>query len=221
MLAAALGPKGGIALTIGDGLVRWDRRQTGPWQSQWIEPSAVASARLQLGTGRVVSTEIEESLVRSSLHRLPAAGAHEMRILMASDGVGNSVQHSLESTWFDSTGECARYLLHLAANLPDTLQTRQHEHRLCRKETSAMTGGKLETANLLAQSIQQWAPGFLLVSLGALAGALAWVRMNSRRERSLEEDLGRHLTTMFAETHFWGGILLFAITQRRAQAPAR
>jgi hypothetical protein len=111
-----------MALTIGDGLVRWDRRNKDVWQSQWIEPSAVISKRRGFGTGGVIATQIEQSLVQGALHQLPAEGAREMRILTASDGVGDISQNNLESAWFPKTVACARYLVELAAHPPDTLQ---------------------------------------------------------------------------------------------------
>ncbi len=129
LLAAALGPRGGFALFLGDGFARVDRRmRDGAWQSSpGLDPT------------RPVSFGLTETEVFAGIERLSQKGAVEMGVLVTTDGVSKSSAEG-KSRAMDGLGhlpgaaassepldrfaptssvECARFLRALASLPPE------------------------------------------------------------------------------------------------------
>jgi hypothetical protein len=115
LLAAALGPKGGFALLIGDGFARVDRCIAGQWQRQTLSLPAENLAHVRKGPGLVVNQRMQVSTIRSCIEILPAGEATELGVVLATDGVAKTSGHGLEERDLLSTEECQAYLRDLVS----------------------------------------------------------------------------------------------------------
>ncbi|MEI7893190.1 MAG: protein phosphatase 2C domain-containing protein [Myxococcales bacterium] len=115
LLATALGPWGGFALLLGDGLVRTDRcRKTG-----WDAPTLPKLSEGEGSPAVVASFHLTQGQVQSALVPIRAKDADRIAVLMATDGVEKSPRHELDGQDWSQLGitsslDCEKYLRKLA-----------------------------------------------------------------------------------------------------------
>ncbi|MEI7894604.1 MAG: protein phosphatase 2C domain-containing protein [Myxococcales bacterium] len=118
LLATALGPHGGFALLLGDGLIRVDRLRRGHWDAPTL---AKLSAEV------VSSFYLTEEQVECSLVPIRAKDAEKIAVLMATHGVEKSSKQALDGKdWpqlgIKSASDCETYLLDLADRPKDQVE---------------------------------------------------------------------------------------------------
>jgi hypothetical protein len=120
LLAVILGPSGGYALLLGDGLIRVDRKKNGEWES----------ALTSLGSGGkgpslVSSFALSAEEISIAMKPIAPKGATDMRVIVATDGVEKTPKNGLDPNDRSATpatlekpGDCERYI-HTLERRPD------------------------------------------------------------------------------------------------------
>lgn len=110
LLATALGPRGGVALLLGDGFVRVDRRKRGQELHRKVIPLHPDGSAPE----RRVSLTITVDEVEQSLRGVPLEQSDRIALLLATDGVSKSPRHGLETLSIEGPERCRRFLEELA-----------------------------------------------------------------------------------------------------------
>lgn len=128
LLAAALGPRGGFVLLLGDGFARVDRELDGGRTD--VKRLACSAPHITL--------DLPERQVQAAIYRVLPNGAIRLGVMFTTDGVsdsspttladvtrgcrslpGTEERHPLERVFFTSAGECGRVLEDLAIRPAD------------------------------------------------------------------------------------------------------
>lgn len=110
LLATALGPRGGVALLLGDGFVRVDRHKRG----QGLHRKVIPLHAGENAPERRVSLSITVDEVEQSLRGVPLEQSDRIALLLATDGVSKSPRHGLETLSIEGPERCRRFLEELA-----------------------------------------------------------------------------------------------------------
>lgn len=113
LLAVALGPRGAIALLVGDGFLRIDRCKGSGWLRQVVELPSETGNRKARGPSQVISLSLNAESVRQCILSYPSEGATEMAMLVSSDGIVKTRETQLETVVLTSSEHCREYLLRL------------------------------------------------------------------------------------------------------------
>ncbi len=113
LLAAALGPRGGFALMLGDGFARVTRRfADGSLQRRPLETQKTNE---QGGPSVLISRWLQPYEIADSLVWLPTQDAMEFELLLATDGLQNTPESGLDTLELRTTDDCRKYLESVAS----------------------------------------------------------------------------------------------------------
>lgn len=126
LLAAALGPKGGFLLLIGDGYARVDRLRDGAWRREGHTLSIDSDSRSARGPTAVVSPMLRWETVRDLIMPLPPGDADALGVLLSTDGILKTSNNQLDTAVLDDSAACEHFIRELcmrpAGNVyPDNL----------------------------------------------------------------------------------------------------
>jgi Protein phosphatase 2C len=110
LLGCAVGPRGGVALLMGDGYLRVDRelrdgtvkRKNVPLQGDPSKPE------------RFASTQLTRDDVVAGIRGVLPDGAAAIQMVLATDGVAKSPDHGLDEVELQASSDCRRFLEALA-----------------------------------------------------------------------------------------------------------
>lgn len=113
LLAAALGPRGGFALILGDGYARVTRRfADGSVQRR---PLDMPKATEQGAPSLLISRWLQPYEIADSLIWLPIQDAVELELLLATDGVQKTPDSGVETSELRNNDDCRKFLDSLAS----------------------------------------------------------------------------------------------------------
>lgn len=113
LLAAALGPRGGFALILGDGYARVTRRfADGGVQRR---PLDTPKATEQGAPGLLISRWLQPYEIADSLLWLPMQDAVELELLLATDGLEKTPDSGIETVELLNNDDCRKFLDSLAS----------------------------------------------------------------------------------------------------------
>lgn len=113
LLAAALGPRGGFALMLGDGFARVTRRfADGSMQRRPLETHKTNE---QGGPSVLISRWLQPYEIADNLVWLPTQDAVECELLLATDGLQNTPESGLDAIELHTTDDCHKFLASVAS----------------------------------------------------------------------------------------------------------
>lgn len=131
LLAAALGPRGGFALLLGDGFVRVDRHKHGQEVRRRVIPLHVDERAPE----RRISLSLTIDEVEQSLRGVLPEHCDRLAIVLATDGVSKSPDHGLEDHSFDGSRPCRSFLEDLASRAKGEVESDNMSVAFASRET--------------------------------------------------------------------------------------
>ncbi len=113
LLAAALGPKGGFLLLIGDGYARVDRLRDGAWRREGHTLPLDSSSRSARGPSTVVSPLLRWETVRDVIMPLRPGDAEALGVLLSTDGILKTSNNGLDTAVLDDSAACEHFIREL------------------------------------------------------------------------------------------------------------
>lgn len=139
LLAAAIGPHGGFALLIGDGVLRIDRQRNGEWDRQLLtlplqQAAGAAPAR---GPATVVSAALTEGTVQDALYPLLPQDADSLAVLFSTDGLLKTSENQLDTVDPQSSEDCEHFIRELCTRPQGRVYPDNLSMAFCRRRVSA------------------------------------------------------------------------------------
>lgn len=112
LLAAALGPRGGFVLLLGDGFIRTDRWYGNNLQSsaEELEGDESQGHRPARGPSAVICTDLSELTVSQRLRLVLPQGAEALRIILSTDGLMKTPENGLRELDPQSSNDCMEHI---------------------------------------------------------------------------------------------------------------
>lgn len=139
LLAAALGPRGGFVLLLGDGFMRTDR-----WYGQELQSTAedlegeeAQGQRPARGPSAVICTDLSQNTVSQRLRLVLPKGAEALRIILSTDGLMKTREHGLLAIDPQSSEDCVRHIQEICSRPAERVHPDNLSLAFCKRRVSS------------------------------------------------------------------------------------